>query len=75
MEQAQKAQAQLAAVPLSRAMGHALSVVPGQVMNVDLYHQRRGALGYHIVVLSKKGRYVDIYIDAATNHLISRSSR
>ncbi|MBV1706780.1 MAG: hypothetical protein KGQ37_06190 [Hyphomicrobiales bacterium] len=75
MEQARKAQAELAAVPLSRAMGHALAMVPGQVLNVDLYHQKRGPLGYHIVVLSKNGRYVDIYIDAATNHLISRSSR
>ena len=75
MQQAQKAQAQRAAVPLSRAMGHALAIVPGQILNVDLYRQAHGRLGYHIVVLSKMGRYVDLYIDAASNHLISRRSR
>ena len=75
MRRARDAQDHLRAVPLSRAMNRALAMVPGQVLNVNLYRQPRGALGYHIVVLSQKGLYVDVYIDAATNNIISRKAR
>lgn len=75
MRRARYAEDHLAAVPLSRAMNLALTLVPGQVLSVNLYRQPRGALGYHIVVMSKAGLYVDINIDAATNNIISRKAR
>ncbi len=75
MREAQEALSHRAAVPLELAMGHALALVPGEVLNASLYTRRNKALAYHIVVLSRRGRYVDVYIDAASNSLIARSSR
>lgn len=60
---------------LINVMREALSVVHGQVLDAHLYHRSNGKLAYAITVLTPKGRYIDLEIDALHNVILSVKER